>query len=82
MTRIRIIFFQCGSRIRIRIKIKWILRIAENVSTQKYDFERRLCTQTQELQVDKKFYMSQVNPKEFVNNTHIFHLPYIAGVSL
>ena len=42
---------------------------SENVSTQKYDFERRLWAQTQDLQIFKKFYMSQWNPKEFVHNT-------------
>jgi len=42
---------------------------SENVSTQKYDLERRLCAQTQDLQIFKKFYMSQWNPKEFVHNT-------------
>ena len=44
---------------------------SENVSTQKYDFERRLCAQTQDLQILKKFYMSQMNPKEFVHNTAV-----------
>ena len=38
------------------------LKKTENVSTQKYDFERRLCAQTQDLQIFKKFYMSQMNP--------------------
>ena len=37
---------------------------SENESTQKYDFERRLCAQAQDLQIFKKFYMSQMNPKE------------------
>ena len=41
---------------------------SENVPTQIHDFERRLCAQTQELQIFKKFYMSQMNPKEFVHN--------------
>ena len=43
---------------------------SENVSTLKYDFEHRLCAQSQDLQIFKKFYMSQMNPKEFVHNTH------------
>ena len=56
---------------------------SENVSTQKYDFERRLCAQPQDLQVFKKFYMSQMNPKEFVHNTaYSVYIPYIAGLSL
>jgi len=37
---------------------------SENVSTQKYDFECLLCAQ-----IFKKFYMSQMNPKELVHNT-------------
>ena len=56
---------------------------SEKVSTQKYDFERRLCAQTQDLQIFKKFYRSQMNPKEFVHNTaYSVQLPYIAGQSL
>ena len=31
---------------------------SENVSTRKYDFERRLCAQTQDLQIFEKFNMS------------------------
>ena len=42
---------------------------SENVSTQKYYFERRLWAQTQDLQIFKKFNMSLMNPKEFVQNT-------------
>ena len=38
-----------------------------NVSTQKYNFERQLYAQTQDLQIFKKLYMSRMNPKEFVN---------------
>ena len=54
-----------------------------NVSNQKYDFERRLCAQTQDLQILKKFYMPQMNPKEFVHKTaYSVQLPYIAGHSL
>ena len=36
---------------------------------QKYEFELRICAQTQDLQILKKFYMSQINPKEFVRKT-------------
>jgi len=46
-----------------------------------YDFERRLCAQTQDLQIFKKFYMSQMNPKE-LSNAYSIQLPYIAGLSL
>ena len=50
---------------------------SENVSTQKYNFERRLCAQTQDLQIFKKFYISQMNLKEFVHNTqYLVSLPY------
>ena len=56
---------------------------SEKVSTQKYDFERRLCAQTQDLQIYKKFHRSQMNPKEFVHNTaYSVQLPYIVGQSL
>jgi len=42
-----------------------------------------LCAQTQDLQIFKKFYMSPINPKEFVHNTaYLVQLPYIAGLSL
>ena len=40
-----------------------------NLPTQIYDFERQLCAQTQDLQIFKKFYMSQIYHKEFVHNT-------------
>ena len=61
-----------------------ILKInSENVSTQKYDFERRLWAQTQDLQILKKFFMSQMNPKEIVHNAaYSVQLPEIAGLSL
>jgi len=42
---------------------------SENVFNQKYDFERQLYAQTQDLQIFKKFNMSQINPKECVHNT-------------
>ena len=45
--------------------------------------ERRICAQTQDLQIFKKFNMSQMNPKEvFHNTTYSIQLPYIAGHSL
>ena len=49
----------------------WLIYLinSENVSNQKYDFERRLCAQTQDLQILKKFYVPQMNPKEFFHNT-------------
>ena len=56
---------------------------SENVSTQKYDFERRLCAQTQGLQFFKKFYISQMNPKDFFHKTaYSVQLPYKPGLSL
>ena len=46
-------------------------------------FERQICAQTQDLQIFKKFYMSQMNPKEAFHNTgYSVQLPYIAGLSL
>ena len=50
---------------------------------QSRSFERRICAQTQDLQIFKKFSMSQIHPKEFFHNTaHSVQLPYIAGHSL
>ena len=47
------------------------------------DFERRICDQTQDIQIFKKFNMSQMNPKEVFHNTaYSVKLPYIAGHSL
>ena len=46
-------------------------------------FERRICAQTQDLQIFKKFNMSQMNPNEAFHNTaSSVQLPYIAGHSL
>ena len=43
------------------------------------DFERRLCTQTQLLYINKTFNMSQMNPKFFFYNTaYSVQPPYIA----
>ena len=56
-----------------------------DVQTQYFwvDTFSELCAQTQDLQFFKKFYMSQMNPKEFVHNTaYSVQLPYIAGHSL
>ena len=47
------------------------------------DFESRLCTQTQKSCIIKTFYVSQINPKEFLHNTTFsVQSPYIAGHSL
>ena len=46
-------------------------------------FEPRICAQTQDLQIFRKFSMSQMNPKEVFHNTaYSVKLPYIAGHSL
>ena len=46
-------------------------------------FDRRICAQTQDLQIFKKLNMCQMNPKEvFHNTTYSVQLPYIAGHSL
>ena len=56
---------------------------SENVTTQKYDFKRRLCAQTQDLQIFKKLNMSQMNPKSvFHSAAYSVQLPNIAGHSL
>ena len=41
-------------------------------------FEHRICAQTQDLQIFKKFNLSQMNPKEVFHNTaYSVQLPYI-----
>ena len=46
-------------------------------------FERRICAQTQDLDIFKKFNISQMNPNEVFHNTaYSVQLPYIAGNSL
>ena len=50
---------------------------------QSRSFERRICAQTQDLQIFRKFDMSQMNPKEvFQDTAYSVQLPYIAGHSL
>jgi len=57
--------------------------ILKTYPTQSKSFERRICAQTQDLQIFKKFNMSQMNPKEVVHNTaYSVQLPCIAGHSL
>ena len=46
-----------------------------SIHPQSRSFERRICTQTQDLQIFKKFYMSH-------NTAYSVQLPYIAGLSL
>jgi len=56
---------------------------SENKSTQKYEFERRLCAQTQDLQIFKKVYKSQMNSKEFAHKpAYSVLLLSIAGLPL
>ena len=56
---------------------------SETAHTQIHNFERRLCTQTQKLNIVETFYMSQTKPKEFVHNTgYSVQLHYVAGLSL
>ena len=40
-----------------------------SLKAQSRSFERRICAQTQDLQIFKRFYMSQMNPKEAFHNT-------------
>ena len=55
----------------------------KRIHPQSRSFERRICTQTQDLQIFKKFNMSQMNLKEvFLNTAYSVQLPYIAGHSL
>ena len=42
---------------------------SQNVNTQMDDFQRRLCTQTQQLNIIKSFYVSQMNPKKCIYNS-------------
>ena len=57
--------------------------ILKTYPPQSRSFERRICAQTQDLQIFKKFNMSQMNPKEVFHNTaYSVQLPYIAGHSL
>ena len=42
---------------------------SQNVPTQIHNFERQLCAQIQELYIVETFYMSHMNPKEFVHYT-------------
>ena len=53
------------------------ISLKKPILNQKDDFESRLCDQTQWLYIVETFYMSQMNPKEFVHNT-----AYIGGHSL
>ena len=53
------------------------------MKTQSRSFDRRICAQTQDLQIFKKFYMSQMYRKEVFHNTaYSVELPYIALHSL
>ena len=56
----------------------------KRIHPQSRSFERRMnLPQTQDLQIFKKFNMSQMNPKEvFLNTAYSVQLPYIAGYSL
>ena len=60
-------------KIKIKIKIKesdQLCKVVElSIHPQSRSFERRICAQTQDLQIFKKFYMSEMNPKEAFHNT-------------
>ena len=57
--------------------------ILKTYPPQSRSFEHRICAQTQDLQIFKRFSMSQMNPKEVFHNTaYLVQLPYIAGHSL
>ena len=56
--------------------------ILKTYPPQSRSFERRICAQTQDLQIFKKSNMSHMNPKEAFHNTaYSIQLPYIAGHS-
>jgi len=62
---------------------KLLLDSFETCKKTSRSFERRICAQTPDLQIFKKFIMSQMNPKEVFHNTaYSVELPYIAGHSL
>ena len=65
-------------------QLSWVFRVqGMDLPTQIHDFKRRLCTQTQWLYIVEMFYMSEMNPKEFIHNAaYSVQLPYIAGHSL
>jgi len=78
MIKVNFVYIFCRRYLIIKKK-----KNSENVFTQKYDFERRLCAQTQDLLIFKKLYMSQMNPKEVVHKiAYSVKLPYITGLSL
>ena len=55
----------------------------KRIHPQSRSFERRICAQTQDLHIFKKFNISQMKPKEVSHNTaYSVQLPYIAGHSL
>jgi len=55
----------------------------KHTHSQTRSFERQICAQTQDLQIFKKFNMSQINPEEIFHITaYSVQLPYIAGHSL
>jgi len=55
----------------------------KRIHPQSRSFERRICAQTQDLKIFKKFNLSQMNPKEVFHNTaYSVQLPYMAGHSL
>ena len=59
----------CRRHVKLhRVKGSDRLRNVVELSMQ-WSFERRICAQTQDLQIFKKFNMSQMNPKEVFHNT-------------
>ena len=83
--RIRLFFFRNNLSVYCRILLRFLSSLLINFkkTTQMDDFERRLCSQTQELYNILPFYMSQIHLKIFPHNTTFsLQLPYIAGHSL
>ena len=50
----------------------------KRIHTQSRSVERRICSQIQDLQVFKKIYMSQRNPKEVFHTAYLVQLHYVA----
>ena len=70
--------------VRVYRVVKSPVCVKKDVSTPKVGgFERRICAQTQDLQIFQKFNMSQMNPKEVFHNTaYTVQLPYSRSLPL
>ncbi len=60
-------------RLKMIILLNNFKKNSENVSTQKNEVERLLCAQTQDLQICKKFYVSQMSPQHCILSSTNLH---------